>query len=149
MKAYIPRVLGALVALLLTTFAMGATPEGRYTFPTTNTVYDTKTKLTWQRSLGPATYWSGAKPFCASLNLDGTGWRLPTIKELITLIDPTRQRPAVDLDAFPDTPQMYAHAWSSTPDVSDDFSAWALDYQKGGIGSAGKDGNSFNVRCVR
>jgi hypothetical protein len=150
MRSFIPRVFGALVALLLSTSAHGTTPAGRYTFPTADTVYDTKTKLTWQRALSPNQYyWSGAKPYCASLNLNGTGWRLPTAKELATIVDPTRQYPAVDLDAFPGTPQRYAHSWSSTPDVTDDLSAWAVGYDTGGVGSAGKDSNLFNVRCVR
>jgi hypothetical protein len=150
MKDHTPRCLVALVILLSDVSAYASAPDGRYTYPTADTVYDTKTKLTWQRSISPGTYeWAGAKTYCAGLNLNGTGWRLPSIKELATILDRSRSRPAIDTYAFLDTPTYLAYSWSSTPDASSGLSAWSLGYDSGRISSSAKVGNSFNVRCVR
>ena len=87
MNAHVARFL-AVVALATVAFTRSAdanAPAGRYT-TSSGTVYDTKTKLTWQQAVAPGTYaWAGAKAYCAGLNLGGTGWRLPTIKELQTI----------------------------------------------------------------
>jgi hypothetical protein len=40
---------------------------------------------------------------CAALSLAGGGFRLPSIAELLTLVDPTRSQPAIDPIAFPGT----------------------------------------------
>jgi formylglycine-generating enzyme required for sulfatase activity len=55
---------------------------GHYTM-TGGTVFDTKTKLTWQQTVPAARYaWADAKAYCQTVGLAGTGWRLPTRKEL-------------------------------------------------------------------
>ena len=90
MNASLLRFLGAIiVAAVVTAPAWATAPSGRYTI-TAGTVYDTKTKLTWQQPGPSATYtWAAAKTYCAGLgsSLGGTGWRLPTIKELQTIVD--------------------------------------------------------------
>ena len=73
--------------------AIADAPAGRYTYTSTSvTVYDTKTKLTWQRAATAAQYaMADAKTYCGSpataTALGGSGWRLPTLKELQSLID--------------------------------------------------------------
>src|SRR5438128_5669991 len=75
-------------------------PAGRYTIAN-GTVYDTKTKLTWQQAIvAPPSSWSDAASYCASLALDGTGWRLPSAKELQTIVDESQRSPAIDPTAF-------------------------------------------------
>src|SRR5262249_9568805 len=71
--------------------AGAATPISRYSFPATGVVLDNKTTLTWQQTPPMSTFTlSGALSYCAGLNLGGTGWRLPTAKELLTLVDYSR-----------------------------------------------------------
>jgi hypothetical protein len=51
------------------------------------TVLNNKTKLNWQRAISTSRYdWDGARTYCAGLNLGGTGWRVPTRNELVTII---------------------------------------------------------------
>src|ERR1700690_1382575 len=86
----------AAVAMALAVPAGAATaPAGRYTYPATGTVYDTKTKLTWQQTAqsAPRPYaGAAAKTYCAGVGatLGGTGWRLPTVKELQTIVGESR-----------------------------------------------------------
>jgi hypothetical protein len=108
----------------------GSLPAGRYTFGGSAgpaTVTDTRTGLVWERDLHPNQVdWSGARERCASL---GGRWRLPTKKELLTLVDPTiniATPPVIDLDAFPGTPSD-ARFWSSVVNRSTGGGAWLLD----------------------
>ena len=144
------RLVGAIavVAMALSAAARAAAPAGHYTFPATGTVFDTKTKLTWQRTAPATTYaWADAKTYCAGVgaSLGGTGWRLPTIKELMTIIDETQVAPPIDSTAFPGTP-VFAF-WSSTL-TSDSSQAWTLDFSN--TGNTGGDvlTATYNVRCV-
>jgi formylglycine-generating enzyme required for sulfatase activity len=148
MNAHVARFL-AVVALATVAFAGSAdanAPAGRYT-TSGGTVYDTKTKLTWQQTVPSGTYtWAGAKAYCAGLNLGGSGWRLPTAKELQTIVDDSRTNPAIDPTAFPSTPSDYF--WSSSPLAGSSSNAWFVLF---GYGSTDYYVVSFtySVRCVR
>jgi hypothetical protein len=121
-------------------------PPGRYTIQSA-TVYDTKTKLTWQQDVAPSTYtWSAAQSYCTGLNLNGTGWRLPSVKELLTVVDETRTSPAIDSAAFPNTP--VAAFWTSSPLAGDPSSAWYVSFGYGNTGTAAVTSTN-QVRCVR
>ncbi len=68
-------------------------PPDRY-LVAAGTVYDTMTRLTWQRAdSGGQLDWSDASTYCASIDLDldaaAGAWRLPTMNELETLVDET------------------------------------------------------------
>lgn len=99
----------ALAFVLTTASARAEAPSGRFVL-STETAYDVVTKLTWQRSLPPPTTYAGAEAYCASLS---PGFRLPTLKELFSIIDFRQTTGAVDPLVFPNVPN--AHAWSSTP----------------------------------
>jgi hypothetical protein len=123
-------------------------PAGRYTVVNT-TVYDAKTKLTWQQ-FEPATpyTWSSAKAFCASLGLNGAGWRLPTVKELVTLVDVSKQTsPSIDTTVFLGAAGHYF--WSSTPLVREPGSAWLVNFSGGATYAFGDITLAYDVRCVR
>lgn len=78
-------------------------PADRYTI-TGGTVYDSKTKLTWQQTPSSTDITlTDAKSTCAGLGttLGGSGWRVPTVKELATLLDYSRNGPKADPTAFP------------------------------------------------
>jgi hypothetical protein len=134
----------AVVAVVLTASAEASAPAGRYT-TTGGTVFDTKTKLTWQQTAPAATYaLAPAKTYCKTLSLAGTGWRLPTRKELQTIVDYSQPSPAIDPTAFPAT----ASFWSSSPVVGSPALAWYVLFPSGLTYSAGVS-NAYDVRCVR
>ena len=145
-----PRIAAAiclLLSILARGTARGSAPAGRYT-ASGGTVYDTKTRLTWQQTVVPTSYvFTDATNYCASLgaSLGGAGWRVPTIKELQTIVDYAQTSgPWIDRTAFPSTPIHYF--WSSTAQVST-TAHWVLDF---GIGDITLPGMSMsnNVRCV-
>jgi hypothetical protein len=115
------------------------------------TVLDTKTKLTWQQTPPTATYaWPEAKTYCASVvtsALGGSGWRLPTYKELLTIVDNAESTsPMIDRSAFPDTPPDFF--WSSTPGADSPSMAWAVEFNYGDSGVVPVT-ELIAVRCVR
>ena len=86
-------------------------PVGRYVVDAA-TVKDTQTGLLWQRNVDPTKYLATSSctgtsacdgtTYCANLVVNGvTGWRLPTVQELLTIVDETRYSPAIDTNAFP------------------------------------------------
>lgn len=121
-------------------------PDGQYVL-TDDTVYDTKTLLTWQRIYAAGEYdWSNAQKVCTDLNLNGTGWRLPSMKELLTIIDETRTMPAIDPTAFPGT--ISKPFWTSTPSAEQVDSAWIVYFDQGHAFATGTTVMN-HVRCVR
>ena len=149
MNAHVARFLAvvAFATVAFTTSAHANAPAGRYT-TANGTVYDTKTKLTWQQTVASGTYnWAGAKTYCAGLSLNGTGWRLPTIKELQTIVDDSRTNPAIDTTAFPSTPADWF--WSSSPLAGSSSYAWDVSFDFGFTGYSDVSYNYGNVRCVR
>lgn len=131
--------------LLWPTAAFADAPPGRYSV-SAGTVKDNRTGLVWQQSVDANLYtWADARDACSRLVLLGSGWRLPTKKELLTLIDPTRFQPSIDPNAFPNTPPEYF--WSATVDLADaNGDHWSVRFG---------DGRALNkvamscVRCVR
>ena len=117
MKRALPRLLGAAViavGLVIVIAGRASAPAGRYTTDA-DTVYDTKTKLTWQRAASPSTYQQGdAVAYCSMLTLGGASWRLPKMKEIVTILDFSAVDPAptIDATAFPGT--IADDYWTST-----------------------------------
>jgi hypothetical protein len=122
-------------------------PPGRYDNSMgPGTVYDNATGLTWQANAGVATYdWNGATAFCRAPSLPGMGWRLPSMKELQTIVDESRLSPTIDPVYFPNTPA--AFFWTSSPDVTDATQAWVVDFKFGGTAGE-KVATPYYVRCV-
>jgi len=108
----------SLLSLLLAAAFIGShanadAPPQRYELRG-DVAYDTRTKLSWQRATAAQVYSSlaAAQAYCSSLDLDGTGFRVPTLRELATIVDTGRTYPAIDTNTFPNTSsQIY---WSST-----------------------------------
>jgi Protein of unknown function (DUF1566) len=118
------------------------------------TVNDTKTKLTWQRIVPTTSYtWADANTYCqqtVGASLGGTGWRLPTIKELQTIVDDSRLNPAIDPTTFPATPAApLVEFWSSSPLAGSTSSAWFIGFYYGSPSNYGTVSDMHNVRCVR
>jgi len=92
------------------------------------TVTDKETNLVWMKEDdGKERKWEEAKQYCEKL---GNGWRLPTIKELISIIDYERHDPAID-PIFTNTKSSYY--WSSTPHASYSDVAWGVYFGNGGV----------------
>jgi len=123
--------------------------------------------------------WNEALDYAAHLTLgDYNDWRLPTAKELASLVDAGTTRPAINTDYFPntmeedaldnngtpndpcdDTISRTSYYWSSTED-SDPAYAWYIRFKLGNIyngertdqcsGALNRTKNSsFHVRAVR
>jgi hypothetical protein len=111
------------------------------------TVVDLATGLTWQQRVEPTgRAWTDARAACASLTLAGGGWRLPSMKELQSLVDDSRAGPAIDPQAFPDTPP--DPFWTASRVVASPTSAWRVSFQHGYTYDS-SDFNEYLVRCVR
>lgn len=149
------RTLPVVVALTLSVAARADAPVDQYdTFlPASTTITDHYTTLTWTRAAvgGPVTP-NAAPAVCNTVALPGK-WRLPTVRELLTLVDEQphlehddagdTQR-FIDPNAFLGTPP--ARFIAASPDVLN--AVWFVDF---GDGTAGvtTNGGSYWVRCVR
>lgn len=131
--------------------AWAAAPKSLYVIRQDGTVFDNKTGLTWQREVPQSRYdWQKAKEYCGSLKLGGfsTGWRLPEMLELASLVDLriAPPGPTIDQVAFPNTPS--AWFWTATPYAGDSGDAWDVDFNDGYSDSIDTT-YAYWVRCVR
>lgn len=114
-------------------------------------VIDPRHNLMWTaKDIGTAAF--GAAPaLVEDLNRKACAgfadWRLPTVEELLTLVDRTRHHPAIDTAAFPSCKGGWY--WSSTPDAeSPSVCAWCV-YFYGGNCLLGHQHLQGRVRAVR
>lgn len=115
---------------------------------TADVVVDHGAGVVWQRASFPAPMaWTDALAACEDLALDDhDDWRLPTLKELQTIVDERELEPSIDPAAFPDTPPEWF--WSSTPVEWPPDQAWATSYTDG-YASIHDCDELQRVRCVR
>jgi hypothetical protein len=157
MNASILRRFGALAIIMVTSprSVDAAAPAGHYVVTAgsetgNGTVYDTKSKLTWQQTVSSTAYnLADAKTYCAGVgaSLGGTGWRVPTIKELRSIVDFSQTDPAIDPNAFSATPS--AEFWSSSPLAGSSSYAWSVGFRYGVASSTVVSFYGGAVRCVR
>lgn len=141
------------MALIIAVFLVVGANDSRADAPidqyvvSNGTVFDTKSQLLWEQNPPNAAYrWDEAQSRCASLSLLGTGWRLPSMKELQTIVDDSRMQPTIDVTAFPDT--AWEKYWSSTVRAFDTADAWLVNFDYGGTSTEDKN-FGFRARCVR
>jgi hypothetical protein len=85
--------------------------------------------------------------YCEGLNLGGyTDWRLPTSKELQSLVDYSRYSPAINTTYFPNAAVSWY--WSSTTFASYTGVAWGVRFGDGHVSLPYKDNCNY-VRAVR
>lgn len=106
------------------------------------TVTDTVTGLVWTKStVAKDIEHDDVGKAIAAL---GGDWRLPTVDELITLLDRARYNPAIDTDAFPDTESDWY--WTSTPCAENPSAVWVVCFEKGHVCC----GNTLTLEgCIR
>lgn len=135
-----------------------------YTDNGDGTITDNNTKFMWQKEddgntyywyqaagIYDATYNSNSQNVCGALNLGGySDWRLPSKKELATIVDYSISYPGPTINAtyFPNTKS--SGYFTSTSYVSYPYYyAWAAYFNSGDIWLSDKDFKNYYVRCVR
>jgi hypothetical protein len=115
-------------------------------------VLDKETGLVWEKSAWRTTpIWDVAIELCSDLVLGGRkGWRLPTVEELTSLVDPTQDFPALP-NGHPFINVYEGSYWSATTDVyNTSFARCVFMGGNGNVGNCVKDGPfSTGVWCVR
>lgn len=131
-------------------YQSGCAMEGRFLDNDDGTVTDNCTGLMWQQNTAPGMYsWQQALTYCEH-ELDGFAdyddWRLPNIRELLSIVDYGRREPISD-PVFNALSDQY---WSSTSDVADPpDEAFTVNFRNGGVGTRWKPEPPFYVRAVR
>lgn len=111
-------------------------------------VYDRTTGLTWSRGNvgGKRLEHAAAAKACADLTLAGrSDWRLPTIQELLSIVDYSKHGPAIDVGVFDCESAWY---WTSTPCAWAAGAAWIVYFVDGHSLYDGRD-YAYCVRAVR
>ena len=135
-----------LTALLLAPVVGWAdAPRGRFDASVPGTVLDTVTRLRWERGVSTTTETQPmASTRCDQLVLAGfSDWRLPSIKELASIVDERAVRPA--FDPFFVSGPINSLLWSSTAHAGGAF--WHLR-DDGQILTASSAAPGYS-RCVR
>ena len=113
-------------------------------------VKDRVLKLTWQDTrivrLRKRT-WKDAQKYCKRLKLSRKrNWRLPTMYELLTIVDYKRETPAIN-DIFQYV-EANGYYWTTDDVVNDEEYAWYVSFKKGNTYGFTKAKKAY-VRCVR
>ncbi|MES1207165.1 MAG: DUF1566 domain-containing protein [Pseudomonadota bacterium] len=134
--------------------ASGLPNPASYTDLGDGTVRDNVTCLTWQKTISATSYTVAAgRAYCATL---GTGWRLATRIELMSIMDYSQSAAKTDPVAFPGTPRAFfktGSEWVLTTKqigagAGTDF-GWAFNFSDGIVSNARSGGSADRVRCVR
>ena len=125
----------------------GEQSQPSYVDNSDGTVTDTSTGLMWQKNTPDSMTWEQALSYCENLSLAGyTDWRLPTKNELGSIVDYSRNEPAINTIYFPDTVSTFY--WSSTTCASYTPSAWGIAFNFGN-GNDPVKYEYYYVRAVR
>ena len=116
-------------------------------------VFDENLKLEWQQKIPEGEFdWQSAANYCGQEYAGGYGWRLPTPKELLSIVDNSKYDPAINTDYFPGTNDEWfwtSADFASTAD-SDQNKAWFVRFDKGFLSHKSKtESEKMHVRCVR
>jgi len=144
-----------------------ANPDAAYVDHADGTVTDTRSGLTWKHCAegqawdgaactGGASFsdWNTALPLAEASSFAGqTDWRLPNLKEVLSLVETCRGDPAINNTVFPNTAFAMAESfsfWTSTPQLGSagQNEAWFVRTGRGDIGNDPRNATKL-VRIVR
>ncbi|XCN73289.1 MAG: DUF1566 domain-containing protein [Candidatus Electrothrix aestuarii] len=148
-----------------------STPDSQFIDNRDGTVTDFKTGLMWKKCLegvagdncengSPGSFtWQQALQRPGAVNIGGgvagyTDWRLPNVKELLSLVEEQCYNPAINLNRFPNT--LIVSVWSASP-CYEGYPAysWTVSFLEGKAGNNKRNvnisssGGSIAVRLVR
>jgi len=119
-------------------------------------VLDRETGLVWEQSPEgsksnptPPQAWLSAQFSCITRMVGGRkGWRLPTIQELASLVDPTQSSPALP-SGHPFSNVLSSAYWSATTLANSTSNALSTEMVEGEVGDDGDRRFTNHVWCVR
>ena len=140
-----------------------STPNSQLQDNGDGTITDTKTGLIWKRCLegqsgsdcasgsAEAFTWQQALQRAQTVNSSGgfagaSVWRVPTIKELRSLVEQQCADPAINLTRFPNPGSDFV--WSSSAVAGSANGAWSVSFNDGSPNWNG-EGNVYQLRLVR
>lgn len=113
------------------------------------TVTDLVTGLIWQQADdGVRRTWNEAAAYCQDLDQGGfDDWRLPFLKELLSIVDAGRNSPAINpIFTSSSSTDIY---WSGEDYASSSNYAWGVNFYAGASVYNAKTLGGMKVRCVR
>ncbi len=115
-------------------------------------VRDNETGLVWEASPDFVNFrpWYAALLHCANRITGGRmGWRLPSLHELSSLVDPSVADPGPRLPlGHPFTNVQVAFYWTASVKSDDQVDAWGVNFREGGLAANGKSSQNLSW-CVR
>jgi hypothetical protein len=113
-------------------------------------VRDDETGLVWEKTLETTELsWTDARAACADKDVGGRkGWRLPSISELASLVDPSMTAGSTLPLSHPFTNVKTDVYWSATTLAGNPNSAWLVFFDTGKVTHAYKT-ITFHAWCVR
>jgi hypothetical protein len=156
--------LAASAVVALATLARADAPGDQYNLFNSNSdvIQDLRTGLYWQRyPLATGASFDAAAAYCAQLSLDTltTGWRVPSYKELLTLVDESPHveyeggelvENWIDSNAFPGelaVPVLMFAYWTSSAYPAQVGYAYTINFNDGRSLQASMTTSQY-VRCV-
>ena len=117
-------------------------------------VLDNNTGLMWQQTIPTKEYtWEDAGSYCDGLTYAGySDWRLPSPKELLTIVDNSKYNLAVNTTNFPNMPTLTSNSsylWTSKEYKGDTSKAYYFNPYDGDIWYDRAKTWATNVMCVR
>ena len=119
-------------------------------------VRDNVTGLIWEGKTAAnmnATYtFAGAATYAGTANSAGlcgahSGWRVPTARELMSIVHWGTSGPSIDKNYFPNTISFWY--FSSDVYAPDPVEAWGVSFDDGGLGHASQNFEGVHGRLVR
>ena len=115
-------------------------------------VLDKETGLVWEKSPATTTHnWNAARTECIARTTGGRkGWRLPSVHELNSLVDPSVASPGPLLS--PGHPFLNVQSefyWAATKNFLNPATAFEMSFGTGQSGAGNTDSNNKPVWCVR
>lgn len=130
-----------------------STPDVRFVVAGSE-VKDLRSNLTWKRC-SEGQVWNASTSSCSgaafsltwqqALQRADAQWRLPNIKELLSIAEVSCGSPAINETIFPNTPNLFF--WSASPYINN-AQAWSVLFEDGNDEGANKSAGG-SVRLVK